>query len=215
MTVAREKRARITSKVLEQACYELAQDCPHMHNAFARTGVPPLRRSKPGFATLARLVCEQSISLAAADAILSRLETRTGGLTPENVMSLGAAAIQSVGLTRNKAACIAELASATLDGRLELQRLARMDDDEVLKTLTQFKGIGQWTGEIYLLFALMRPDVWPAGDVAIVIAVQRLLDRPERPGPKEAREIGERWRPWRSVAARILWRYYHLTHKDQ
>lgn len=204
------KQPRITAKLLTATCDNLAENCKYLRVAYARTGVPPLRSSKAGYSTFVRLICEQSISLIAARAILSRLEAMTGGLTPEDMAKFNVDQIQSVGLTRNKAACIAELGTACLDGRLNLPQLARKNDTEIIKTLTQFKGIGQWTAELYLLSALMRPDIWPAGDVAIVIAVQRLMGLEERPSQKETREIGERWRPWRSVAARILWSYYHI-----
>ena len=176
--------------------------------AFKAAGAPASRQRPPGFASLLRIIINQQVSVAAGRAIWRSLEGGLTALTPEAVLAVPEGGLRGVGLSRAKAVYARELAAAVADGRLDLDGLEKQDDAEVLAQLTRIKGIGRWTAEIYLMFALDRPDIWPAGDLALAVAVERLLDLTERPGPKKLDSIAQGWRPWRSSAAVLLWHYY-------
>jgi DNA-3-methyladenine glycosylase II len=176
--------------------------------AFKAAGAPASRQRPPGFASLLRIIINQQVSVAAGRAIWRSLEGGLAALTPEAVLAVPEDGLRGVGLSRAKAVYARELAAAVADGRLDLDGLEKQDDAEVLAQLTRIKGIGRWTAEIYLMFALDRPDIWPAGDLALAVAVERLLGLAERPGPKELDSIAQGWRPWRSSAAVLLWHYY-------
>ena len=180
--------------------------------AFKAAGAPASRQRPPGFASLLRIIINQQVSVAAGRAIWRSLEGGLAALTPEAVLAVPEDGLRGVGLSRAKAVYARELAAAVADGRLDLDGLEKQDDAEVLAQLTRIKGIGRWTAEIYLMFALDRPDIWPAGDLALAVAVERLLDLTERPGPKKLDSIAQGWRPWRSSAAVLLWHYY--SHAD-
>ena len=171
-------------------------------------GAPPLWGRRPGFATLARIILEQQVSLASARAAIKRLERRTGGLTTEGVRALGIARLSGLGLTRQKARYLVGLADAITDRRLDLRSLGRLDDAQARAVLMTVLGIGPWTADIYLLEALRRPDVWPTTDLALAKAVQILTRRRTVPTRDQLEAIGAPWRPLRSVAARMLWHYY-------
>ena len=176
--------------------------------AFKAAGAPASRQRPPGFASLLRIIINQQVSVAAGRAIWRSLEGGLTALTPEAVLAVPEGGLRGYGLSRAKAVYARELAGAVADGRLDLDGLEKQDDAEVLAQLTRIKGIGRWTAEIYLMFALDRPDIWPAGDLALAVAVERLLDLTERPGPKKLDSIAQGWRPWRSSAAVLLWHYY-------
>ena len=176
--------------------------------AFKAAGAPASRQRPPGFASLLRIIINQQVSVAAGRAIWRSLEGGLTALTPEAVLAVPEGGLRGVGLSRAKAVYARELSAAVAEGRLDLDGLEKQDDAEVLAQLTRIKGIGRWTAEIYLMFALDRPDIWPAGDLALAVAVERLLDLTERPGPKKLDSIAQGWRPWRSSAAVLLWHYY-------
>ena len=171
-------------------------------------GPPPLWGRRPGFQTLIRIILEQQVSLASADATFRRLSARVTPLTAERLLVVGEARLRSFGVTRQKAAYCVHLAEAICGGRLDLDAVARMDDATAAGTLTRLKGVGPWTAEIYLLMALRRPDVWPAGDLALVQTVRRVKRLRKPPSPARMMKIAEGWRPYRSVAARMLWQHY-------
>ena len=166
------------------------------------------RSRKGGFETLVLLVVEQQLSLASAAAIMGRVREAVAPFTPETLLGLGEDRLRSLGLSRAKAGYCRALARAFVDGDLKPARLARLDDEAAIAELIRVKGIGRWTAEIYLLSALGRLDVLPAGDLALQAAAQHLYGLDERPAAGALREMGENWRPYRSVAARILWQYY-------
>ena len=180
--------------------------------AYKAAGAPASRKRPPGFASLLRIIINQQVSVAAGRAIWRSLEGGLTGATPEAVLAVSDGDLRGYGLSRAKAVYARELAGAVADGSLDLDGLKRLDDAEVLRQLTRIKGIGRWTAEIYLMFALGRPDVWPAGDLALAVAVERLLGLTQRPGPKKLDGIAQGWRPWRSSAAVLLWHYY--SHAD-
>lgn len=166
------------------------------------------RSRKGGFETLVLLIVEQQLSLASAAAIMGRVREAVAPFTPATLLDLGEDRLRGLGLSRAKAEYCRALARAFVDGELRPARLARLDDEAAVAELTRVKGIGRWTAEIYLLSALGRLDVLPAGDLALQTAARHLYGLEERPEAGALREMGENWRPYRSVAARILWQYY-------
>lgn len=154
------------------------------------------------------IVLEQQVSLASARAAFDRLEAVTDPLTPERFLGLSDADLLRIGFSRQKARYGRALATALVDGALDLDGLDMVDDAEVQRTLEAIPGIGRWTSTIYLLMVLRRPDVWPTGDMALATAVGEAKGLPRRPSPQDLTVLGEAWRPWRSVAARLLWLDY-------
>lgn len=174
-------------------------------------GKPPRRMRDPGFATLALLILEQQVSLASAQATYDRLEAACGVVRPGSVLALDDDDLRSVGLSRQKARYVRLLAEEVDAGTLDLDRLGALGDDDVRMQLTRITGIGEWTADIYLLSALQRADVWPAKDLALQVAAHEIKGLDNRPDHETLAEIGEAWRPYRTVAARILWHYYLNT----
>jgi DNA-3-methyladenine glycosylase II len=150
----------------------------------------------------------QQVSVYAARAILGRLREAADPLTPDSFLALDEVALKRIGFSRQKVRYGRALAEELLAGRLDLEGLEALDDDDAIAELIRVKGIGRWTAEIYLLFALRRADVWPVDDLAVQVAAQRLKGLAERPSRAVMLEIGEAWRPHRSAAARFLWHFY-------
>jgi len=169
--------------------------------------IPPRDRPE-GFEALARIIVEQQLSLASAAAIWGRLSSTLPNFTPEALLSLDDDALRSCGLSRPKMRYCRALAEDVLAGTVQLEQLPNMPDEEVAAHLMQVKGIGRWTSEIYLISCLNRPDVLPAGDIALQIAFQHLKELEARPSPDELTEKSRHLSPHRTLAARILWRYY-------
>jgi len=165
-------------------------------------------RRPTGFQTLVHIILEQQVSLKSAKAMLLRLQSAIDPFTPERFVELGEAHFRSLGVTRQKSAYLLHLSGSILNGDLSLTRLSRMSDDEVRNRLTQIKGIGSWSADVYLLMAMRRADIWPAGDLALAVAVKDLYRLEKRPTPDDLIQIAERWRPYRAVAARMLWQHY-------
>ena len=178
----------------------------------------PQRRGH-GFSTLVDAIAGQQLSVKAANAILARIAARCRAqqlsdgsytFTPETVLAYSVEELRGCGLSRPKAGCILDLAAQVRDGRLDLDAMPRLSDAVAVAELTKVKGIGTWSAEIYLMFILGRPDVLPAGDLGIRTAVQQLDGRTDLPSVEAVRRRGERWRPYRSVAAIYLWRWRRL-----
>ena len=162
----------------------------------------------PSYATLVHLILEQQVSLASAQAAFDRLRAALdGSVEPEPLLRLTDEELRAIGFSRQKAGYARTLANAMLDG-FDLGALASMPDDEVRKALIAMPGIGPWTADIYLTMCLLRPDVWPHGDLALATSARDLLELGERPTFVDLGEIAERWHPYRAVAARILWHDY-------
>jgi DNA-3-methyladenine glycosylase II len=213
--VGRLRRARngglippLDQAALETAVTELAARDPDLADIVARIGPPPLWDRPPGFETLIHIVLEQQVSLASARATFDRLVVATDPLTPERFLRLSDAELLAVGFSRQKARYGRAIATALIDGALDLDRLAELDDDAARDSLETIPGIGRWTSTIYLLMVLGRPDVWPVGDMALATAIAETKGLAARPGADELTLLGEAWRPWRSVAARLLWHDY-------
>ena len=161
---------------------------------------------RPGFTTLVRIILEQQVSLISARAMFNRLNAAIQPFKPETFLLMGDARLRELGLTRQKSGYLLSVAQASMAG--ELSRLARSDETAARASLMKIKGIGPWTADIYLLMVLRRPDVWPSGDIALATAVMKVKNLPARPDHRELEAIAEQWRPYRSVAARMLWQYY-------
>jgi DNA-3-methyladenine glycosylase II len=186
----------------------LAARDPDLGAIVARHGPPPLWDRRPGFATLVAIVLEQQVSLRSGAAALERLRTAAGAVEPRPVLVLGEDGARAAGLTRQKARYVVELAAAALDGRFDPDRVAASADDDARSALVALLGVGRWTADIYLLMALGRPDVWPDGDLALAGAMRRAKRLDALPDASAQRDVAEAWRPWRAVAARILWHAY-------
>jgi DNA-3-methyladenine glycosylase II len=204
-----EPRLRpLDDATLGRAAAELARIDPDLAGILARHGLPPLWAREPGFATLVAIILEQQVSLRSGAAALDRLDQAGGGLTPARVAALGEERARRAGLTRQKARYVVELAQRLVDGRLDADELAAAADDDVRARLIEVPGIGRWTADIYLLMALGRADVWPDGDLALAGALRRAKGLEALPDAMTQRRIAEAWRPWRAVAARLLWHAY-------
>lgn len=174
----------------------------------ARFGAPPSRRRAPGFESLVKIIVGQQVSVASADAIWRRLEAGLGRVAPEPVLAAGPDRLATMGLSRPKAAYVSGIAEAVTGGALDLDGLDALADEDAMAALVAIRGIGRWTAEIYLLSALGRPDVWPAGDLALMNAARAVKRLDARPDAGGMIALAEAWRPWRAVAARLLWHYY-------
>jgi DNA-3-methyladenine glycosylase II len=201
-------RQTLTQKTLALAARELAARDQMLGEIHAAYGQPPLWRRPTGFPTLVHIILEQQVSLKSAKSMLARLEAAIQPFTPPTFLQMGDARLRSLGLTRQKSAYLLHLAESIISGELNLSRLSRLSDDQARTALTRIKGIGSWSADVYLLMAMRRADIWPAGDLALAVALQDLNGLKGRPSPQELEEIAERWRPHRAVAARMLWQYY-------
>jgi DNA-3-methyladenine glycosylase II len=200
------KPMRLTTDSLAAAAKALTARDPDLASIHRLHGAPPMWARRPGFPTLLRIILEQQVSLASARSMSQRLESNIEPCTPERFIEVEASYMRSLGVTRQKSLYCVELAQAFVDGRLKT--IGRMNDEDAHATLLSIKGIGPWTANIYLLMALRRPDIWPTGDVALATAVAKLRKMNTRPSFAQLAEIAEAWRPYRSVAARMLWQYY-------
>lgn len=189
----------------------LAAD-PDFARVLAAAGPLPWRSRAAGFPGLLQAMVSQMISNQAAAAIWGRLRALPGALQPEGMLRLGELELRGAGLSRPKVAHAHALAMAFLDGTLETDRLCAMDDEAAIATIASVRGLGRWTAEVYLLFALGRLDVFPAGDIALAGAVAHLKGMEARPGQPALRQMAEAWKPARSMAARLLWHHWrHVT----
>ncbi len=186
----------------------LARRDPHLAFILKSYGPPPLWARTPGFSTLVQIILEQQVSLASAASLYRRMRK---GIVPFNatrMIELGDQHLKSLGLTRQKSAYCLHLSQSITDKTLKLNQLQRMTDEEVRLALMQIKGLGAWSADVYLLMALLRPDVWPATDLALAIAAMKLKGLDQRPTSQDLLRMAEPWKPYRSVAARMLWQYY-------
>ncbi|AMK24916.1 DNA-3-methyladenine glycosylase [Sphingobium sp. SJ10-10] len=183
---------------------------PGFAAAIGRVGYPLPRVREPGYETLLRTIVGQQVSVAAAAAVWRKLEAELGeGCAPDALLARDFDALRACGLSRQKQGYARSLAELVMDGGIDLHKLPA-DDEEAIAQLVRIKGIGRWSAEIYLLFAEGRPDIWPAGDLAVQIEIGRILGLPERPSEKLTRDLAERWRPHRGAAAIMAWHHYNM-----
>ena len=190
----------------QQACAELATSDPVMAALITRYPDAILANRGDPFQTLARAIVGQQISVKAADSIWARFSEVAQTIRPEHVATLELDALAACGLSRRKAEYLRDLAGHFVDGRVEPARWKEMADEAVIGELTDVRGIGRWTAEMFLIFSLRRPDVWPVDDIGLQKAVALHYLDGERPTPKALRILGERHAPWRTVATWYLWR---------
>jgi DNA-3-methyladenine glycosylase II len=194
--------------MLAEALRELTAIDDDLAGITARHGPPPLWGREPGFETLVRIILEQQVSLRSGEAALGRLVGAAGAVEPGAIVATGEQRLREAGLTRQKSRYVVGLARDVADGRLDLDAVAAVDDDAARAALMNVVGIGIWTADIYLLMALRRPDVWPTGDLALAGSMRRAKGLAALPDGPEQLAIAETWRPWRAVAARLLWHAY-------
>jgi DNA-3-methyladenine glycosylase II len=193
---------------LEEGIVALTRSDPDLARIVALAGVPHFPRRKPSFGTLLHIILEQQVSVEAARAMYARLKQHCRWVTPERFLRLDDDTLRRCGFSRQKMAYGRHLATAIRDGAVDLKTIAGHDDERAMAELVKLKGIGRWSAEVYLLFALARPDVWPADDLGLQLAVQWLKGLDQRPKGPALRALAEAWRPWRAVAACLLWQFY-------
>ena len=199
----------LTESELRRGVRILARRDPDLARIFREYGHPPLWARSPGFPTLVHIILEQQVSLASAQAAFERLKAASGGrVTPGRLLALTDVQMLQIGFSRQKAGYARELARAIVLRQFKPASLPAMPDEAVREALVAHRGIGPWTADIYLLMALLRPDVWPHGDLALASAVQSAKNLAERPTYAELTEMAQAWKPWRAVAARLFWHYF-------
>jgi DNA-3-methyladenine glycosylase II len=199
---------RLTHLTLLEGVRYLAERDEHLATIVSTHGPPPLWEREQGFSTLIRVILEQQVSLNSAKAAYDRLERAIGTPTPEGFARLTDEELKRIGFSRQKTLYGRELATAMIEGRLDLPGLDRLNDEDARKELMKVKGIGPWTADIYLICALGRPNIWPKGDLALEVAAQRIRGWAVRPTAEKLADMSRQWQPWRAVAARLLWHFY-------
>ena len=200
-----------TRKSIKSAVIALAEREPAFARVVEKFGVPEPRTGEPGAQTLLRTIVGQQVSVAAARSMWAKLEAAFG--SPPDLNLLLAASdeeLRAAGMSRQKSGYIRSLAGLVVSGDLDLDHLP-VDDEEAIALLTQIKGVGRWSAEIYLLFAEGRADVFPAGDLAVMVELGRQLGLADRPSEKQLRELAEAWRPYRGAAAVLAWHSYNSS----
>lgn len=200
---------------LAKAVRCLAKECTIIETAHARVGVPEWRTRQGGYAGLARIIAFQQLSTKAAGTIWGRVEVLLGKVTPSAVLAADIDALRACGLSRPKIAHLRSIAAAVEDGSLNFRRLARKCDDDARAELVAVRGVGPWTADIYLMSCLGRWDVFPHADIGLSEAYKMISGERKRHPPKKFLRTGERWRPYRGVAAHMLWAYINAVREEQ
>ncbi len=198
-----------TEKDVAKALTRLLALDPRLVPLAEQTGPLPLRRREGGFEGLAHIITSQQISGAAAESIWARLHAAVSPFTPEQFTLTKEETLRAVGLSWGKIRTLTGIAAAAADG-FDLYAVHDLPAEEAVRTMTALKGVGPWTAEIYLLFCVGHPDIFPAGDLALQIGVQQGLRMRKRPDEKKLRKLAQKWSPWRGVAARLFWAYYRV-----
>ncbi|RUT09660.1 3-methyladenine DNA glycosylase [Dulcicalothrix desertica PCC 7102] len=198
----------LTEETIALGIQELVSRDNDLAEIIQTYGYPPNWIREKGFIGLIRIILGQQVSVASANAIFKKLELLVNPLTPEHFIKFDDLQLQSAGLSRQKIVYTRALAAAIASNSLDLDKLELGDEAILRAELTKIKGIGNWTVDIYLMMSLQRPDAFPASDLGVILAYQKLKDLPTRPTPQQLEVIAEKWRPWRAIATRILWHYY-------
>lgn len=200
-----------TEADIRQGIRSLRRKCAVIRRMHDRAGDPPLRRRAAGFEGLARIIVGQQLSVASAAAIWSRTEATVKPFEPARLLMVSETDLRAAGLSRPKIRTLLAAASRIVETGLDLTRLDHLPDEAIHEILTDIPGVGPWTSDIFQMFCLGRPDAFASGDLALQVALQIAMQRDARPTAKELAEYAERWRPWRGVAARMLWAYYAVA----
>jgi DNA-3-methyladenine glycosylase II len=201
-------RIILSEEVFAKSVEELVRADRDLAGVVEKYGVPPLWVREPGFPTLVYIILEQQVSLASARALFDRLQKAVKPLTPGRFLKLTEAEMRLMGFSRQKTHYTRLLAESIQKRKFLLHKLHEHEDHHVREQLVALKGIGNWTADIYLLSALRRPDIWPAGDLALAVAVEEVKRLRVRPTPEKLEKLSAPWRPWRAVAARLFWHAY-------
>ena len=198
----------LNNKSLLLTAKQLSKNDGGLSAIFAIDGVPPLWARRPGFAALIKIILEQQVSLSSAKAINNKLHKNIKPFTPARFLELGTSKLKKLGVTRQKSSYCINLAKTVTDNKFSFTSLNKFDDYSAKRILMQIKGVGSWTADIYLLMALRRPDIWPKGDIALAKSMKKVKRLKDLPSYEEQLRVAEMWRPYRSVAARMLWQHY-------
>ena len=199
---------------LRVACDWLAARDRALGDCLDRYGYPPMWQRSGGFASVVLMILEQQVSLESARSVYRRLVRHFGSISAKAIEAAGTDALYECGVTRQKSGYIHHLACQVVTGQFRFSQLARLPDHEVRQKLVSLKGIGPWTADVYLLFALNRHDVWPPGDIALIKSVSEVYHLEMVPSSADCERIAEAWRPWRAVAARMFW-YAYLCRRNR
>jgi len=199
----------LSANIIREGLDAISAADDRIAKAVQLVGYPEPRIRDRGYRTLLRTIVGQQVSVAAATSVWNKLETELGEeMLPQKLIDRDFDTLRACGLSRQKQGYARSLCELVASGELDLESLSN-DNEEAIADLTRIKGIGRWSAEIYLLFAEGRPDIWPAGDLAVQEGVKRLLELPERPSEKLARELAEGWSPHRGAMAIFTWHYYN------
>jgi len=198
----------LTKKTFEQALVCLKKQDPDLKGILSRLGPPLLRKREQGFPTLIHIILEQQVSVSSADAVFHRLRNAMPVFVPAEFLKLDNNYLRHIGFSRQKSHYCRRLADLINREKFNVENLRKMTDEQARSSLCTIPGIGPWTADIYLLTALRRPDIWPQGDLALAAAVRQVKRFKTRPSPEQLTAAANQWKPWRSVAACILWHYY-------
>lgn len=203
---------KLTDSHLKQNLEQIARNDAHLKQALSQVGYPQERRNNKGFAVFMSIIISQQLSTKAASTIRGRVIDVVGeNFDPHSFLSISDEKLRACGLSYQKIRYGRNLCEQVVSDQFVPDQLEGMSDDEAIATITNLLGFGRWSAEMYLLFSLGRPDIWPAGDLAIQEGVRRLKNLPERPKFKEMDGLAEGWRPYRSAMAIFLWHYYSTT----
>jgi len=197
-----------TKENFHSLCNKLTGADKHLRSIVKQYGYPPLWRKTASFQTLIHIILEQQVSLASARAALNKLKERLGTVTPKKLLELTDKELRACYFSRQKTGYAKCLAQAIISRQIKLKNLSVLDDAEIRQQLKTIKGIGDWTVDVYLLFALQRTDVFPLGDLAMISALKEVKQLPKETRKEELLKLSEPWRPYRSVASMMLWHYY-------
>ena len=195
----------------QQLCRQLAKKDSHLKAILKQYGFPPMWRRPASFATLIHIILEQQVSLASARSAFNKLKEKTGTISPKNVLKLSDEEMRACYFSRQKTIYARCLATAILSKQLDLKKLSNATNEDIRNALKQIKGIGDWTVDVYLLFALQRSDVFPTGDLAMMNALKEIKQLPKHTSKEQILEMAEIWRPYRSLATMLLWHHYIKT----
>ncbi len=200
--------AKLTKRSFALAISKLIRQDPRLAEIVNRWGIPPFWVHPEGFPGITHAILAQQVSLESARAAFRKLENTISTVSPEGFLALDPDALKKIGFSRQKASYVKKIAEDIVATEIDLEELQWQDDTEARKTLMQIRGVGKWTADTYLLFSLRRPDVWPSGDLALEKAVSELKGVPYKLKTEQVDQIAKTWKPFRAVAARILWCQY-------
>lgn len=197
--------------LIKQALDEIASKDKDVATGLKLVGYPPPRNRPIGFETLFSIIISQQLSTHAAAAIMGRAKTLLPDLVPQTVLDLPSGALREIGLSHRKVEYAIGLSQAIISGDFNPETLDQLNDEAVKKAIISLKGFGPWSAEIYLMFSLQRQDIFPSGDLALLVALQKLKGLSDKPTPQQAQELIGHWSPWRTAGSLFLWHYYHET----